>query len=426
MTDAEPETRKSQIRVVAAGMIGNVIEWYDFALYGFMAVIISELFFPHGDKTVSLLATYGVFAAGFLMRPLGAVFFGHLGDTIGRKPVLLISVFMMVLPTILLGIMPTFEDWGIYASICLVLIRLLQGFSVGGEFSSSATFMVEAAPPERRGLAGSWANCGAVAGTVLGAGMPATVIWLLGEPAVVDWGWRIPFLLGGLIGVIGLLLRRGLPEEEAPPEKREPGDHPIVRVFREERDVLARVILLTSAYGVVYYLPMVYLPTWQSLYSDIKLHEALFIITLVMAVQMVLVPLVGHFTDRFMRRTRFLALVFGVTGLVALPLFILTEVGVLWIVILVYLAFATLIAGPLGAVPTTLVEAFDRGHRLTGYSVSFNIGMGIAGGTAPMVATALIAVSGSHYAPAVYLTVAGLVGAAALLLMRDHSREALR
>ncbi len=426
MTEPVPETRKSRARVVAAGMIGNVIEWYDFALYGFMAVIISELFFPHGDKTVSLLATYGVFAAGFMMRPLGALFFGHLGDTIGRKPVLIISVVMMVLPTILLGLMPTYQDWGITASICLVLIRLLQGFSVGGEFSSSATFMVETAPMDRRGLAGSWANCGAVAGTVLGAGTPATVIWILGESAVDDWGWRIPFLLGGLVGVIGLLLRRGLPEEEAPPEKREPGDHPIVRVFREERDVLLRVIIFTSAYGVLYYLPMVYLPTWQSLYSDIKLHEALFIATLAMALQMVLVPLVGHFTDWGMRRTHFLALIFGLVGVVALPLFILTETGIVWLVIMVYVAFAALIAGPLGAVPTTLVEAFDRGHRLTGYSVSFNIGMAFAGGTAPMVATALIAVSGTHYAPAGYLALAGLVGASVLLLMRDHSREELR
>ncbi len=426
MPEPAKDRAQSQGRMIAAGMIGNVIEWYDFALYGFMAVVISDLFFPHGDKTVSLLATYGVFAAGFFMRPLGAIFFGHLGDTIGRKPVLLLSVVMMVLPTIAIGIMPTYQDWGILASILLVVIRLVQGFSVGGEFSSSATFMVEAAPLDRRGLAGSWANCGSVAGTLLGAATPALVIWLLGEATVDDWGWRIPFLLGGLIGIVGLALRRGLPEGETPIEKRAPGDHPIVRVFREERDVLARVILFTSAYGILYYIPTVYLPTWQSLYSEMKLHQALFIATLVMAVQMVLVPLAGRFTDRVMRRTRFLAVIFTAVGLIAIPLFLLTETGVVWTVILVYLIFASLIAGPLGAVPTTLVEAFDRGHRLTGYSLSFNLGMGFAGGTAPMVATALIALSGSQYAPAAYLAFAGLAGAAALLLLRDHSREPLR
>ncbi len=413
-------------RMIAAGMVGNVIEWYDFALYGFMAVIISELFFPHGDKTVSLLATYGVFAAGFFMRPLGAIFFGHLGDTIGRKPVLLLSVVLMVLPTIALGIMPTYQDWGVVASILLVVIRLVQGFSVGGEFSSSATFMVETAPQERRGLAGSWANCGAIGGTLLGAGMPATVIWLLGEPAVYDWGWRIPFLLGGIIGVTGLALRRGLPEEEVPEEEREKGDHPIKRVFREEPWVLARVFVFTSAYGIVYYIPMVYLPTWQSLYSGVDLHQALFISTLVMGLQMVLIPLAGHFTDWGMRRTHFLAVIFVTIGLVAIPLYMLAETGIIWLVILVYMAFAALIAGPLGAVPTTLVEAFDRGHRLTGYSLSFNLGFGIFGGTAPMVATALIASSGSHYAPAAYLLFAGLAGAVALFFMRDHSRKPLR
>ena len=415
-------------RIIAAGMIGNVIEWYDFALYGYMAVIISDLFFPHGDKLVSLIATYGVFAAGFLMRPLGAIFFGHLGDTIGRKPVMILSVGMMVVPTILIGILPSYADWGILASILLVAIRLVQGFSVGGEFSGSVTYLVETAPDDGRGLAGSWANVGSAIGMLLGAGTPATVIWILAEPATVEWGWRLPFLLGGLIGVVGLLLRQGLPEPDGGPaeEAQEAGDHPIKRVFREEPDVVWRAILFTCSYGIVYYIPLVYLPTWLSLYAGFRLHEALFIVTVVMGFQAVLVPLAGHFTDRVMRRTHFLALAFVAMALLGLPLFLLSQAGTPLVVVALLVLFGALIACPLGAAPAALAEAFDRGHRLTGYSLSFNLGLGVAGGTAPMVATALIAVTGSTLAPAYYLSAAAVVGAIGLVSLRDQSREPLR
>ncbi len=426
-TSGQRERRSKRGRVIAAGMIGNVIEWYDFALYGYMAVIISELFFPHENKLVSLIGTYGIFAAGFFMRPLGGVVFGHLGDTIGRKPVLMLSVVLMVLPTIAIGLLPTYADWGIAATIALVVVRLVQGFSVGGEFSSSVTYLVETAPENGRGLAGSWANVGSVIGMLLGAATPATVIWILEEPATGEWGWRLPFLIGGGIGVIALMLRRGLPEESVVAKKRrEKGDHPIKRVFREERDVIYRVVLFCCSYGVVYYIPIVYLPTWLDLFTDISLHQALFIATLAQILQAILIPLAGHFSDRVMRRTHFLALIMAVIAVISVPLFLLAGQGVIWVAILVLCVFCALIAGPLGTVPTTLAESFDRGHRLTGYSLSFNLGMGLAGGTAPMVATALIAVSGAEIAPAFYLAGLAATGAAMMLLLKDRSREPLR
>jgi len=407
-------------------MIGNVIEWYDFGLYGYMAVLISELFFPHADKTVSLIATYGVFAAGFLMRPLGAIFFGHLGDTVGRKRVMILSVAMMVIPTLLVGVLPTYADWGLAAPLALVAIRLAQGFSVGGEFSGSVTYLVETAPPTRRGLAGSWANVGCVAGMILGAATPATVLWILGEAATHDWGWRLPFLFGGIIGIAAFVLRRGLPEAASAVAERAPGDHPIKRVFREEGHVMWRVMLFTCSYGIAYYIPIVYLPTWLSLYAGFRLHEALYIATLCMTLQLVLVPWAAHLSDTVIRRTHLLALVFVAMALAALPLFLLAESGTLVVVVLLFAFFSALLAVPLGVVPTTLAEAFDRGHRLTGYSLSFNLGLGVAGGTAPMLATGMIAVSGTTLAPAVYLAAAGLVGTLGLVMLRDRSREPLR
>ncbi|MEM6460379.1 MAG: MFS transporter [Pseudomonadota bacterium] len=417
--------RTENRRLVAAGMIGNVIEWYDFALYGYMASIISQLFFPSSDPTTSLIATYGAFAGGFLMRPVGAVFFGHVGDTIGRKPVMVLSVVLMVIPTILLGLLPTYETWGLWAPLCLVLIRLVQGFSVGGEFSGSVTYLVEASRQDRRGLAGSWANCGGGIGFFMGAGTPALLIWLLGDTAIQEYGWRLPFLFGGVIGLIGLLLRSRLPElgGETVGEERE---IPLIRVFREEPRVVVWMLIFNIAYGAAYYVPIVYLPTWQSFYSDLSLDQALLIMTFAMAFQTVLIPIVGLATDTYLNRKRFLIFGFAMLGVLAYPFFRLAEGGEIWVVCLVYGVTCVFIAIMLGGVPATLVEAFDRDHRLTGYSLSFNVGMAVGGGTAPVVCTALIQFFDFKYAPAVYLTLVCLLAAGALVINKDRSKEPLR
>jgi len=417
-------------KTIAAGAVGNVIEWYDFSLYGYMASIIATLFFPHENPTVSLIATYGVFAAGFLMRPLGAFVFGHLGDTVGRKAVLVISVLMMVLPTILLGILPTFETWGIWATICLVLIRLVQGLSVGGEFSGSATYLVETAPDGRRGFSGSWANIGALTGMLLGALTPAATIGILGEQTVDDWAWRIPFLLGGVIGVVALLMRRSLPEpddgaDEEDIEKRE-GEHPLRTLMRDEPWVMLRTIIYTAGYGVLFYIPLVYLPTWLSLYTPIKLHEALFIATAAMGLQVFVIPFAGIVSDVVIKRKYLLAATFLTMAVVVVPLYTLAGHGELWQAITALLLFAALVGIPLGVTPALMAEAFDRNHRLTGYSVSFNVGFGVAGGTAPMIATWLISETGDKLTPAYYLIACAVISTVALLMMKDWSRQPLR
>jgi MHS family proline/betaine transporter-like MFS transporter len=193
-----------QRTALLAGFIGNVVEWYDFALYGYMAGIIAVLFFPEQSTTAGLIATYGIFAAGFLMRPIGSAVFGWLGDTIGRSRTMMISVIMMVVPTVLLGVLPTHETIGIWAPMLLVIIRLVQGLSVGGEFSSSVTYLVETAEDGQRGFAGSWANTGSMVGMLLGAGAAALLTGLLSADEVTSWGWRIPFLLGGIIGGVAI------------------------------------------------------------------------------------------------------------------------------------------------------------------------------------------------------------------------------
>jgi len=196
---------------ILAGFIGNVVEWYDFALYGYMAGILSGLFVPSENPSASLIVTHGIFAAGFLMRPRGSGVFGWLGDTIGRARTMLISVVLMALPTFLLGCLPVYARVGILAPVLLVAVRLVQGLSVGGESSSSVTYLVETADTGRRGLAGSFANTGGIFGMLLGSGIAALVTTMLPPGVVEAWGWRLPFLFGGVIGSISSLLRRRRP-----------------------------------------------------------------------------------------------------------------------------------------------------------------------------------------------------------------------
>ncbi len=175
---------------VIAGIVGEVMEWYDFALYGFMAPILSELFFPTGHKVASLIATYGIFAAGFVMRPIGSALFGWFGDTVGRSKAMLLSVILMSFPTVLLGLLPTYVQIGVWAPVALVAIRLLQGLSVGGEFSSSVTYLVETAPDGTRGLSGSYANVGSMGGMLLGSGVASAATLLFSAAEMKSWGWR--------------------------------------------------------------------------------------------------------------------------------------------------------------------------------------------------------------------------------------------
>jgi len=423
---------RTSTRVIAAGAIGNVLEWYDFCLYGYMAVVISKLFFPQDIGAVALIATFGTFAAGFLMRPLGAAVFGFLGDTIGRKFVLIASVIAMAVPTTLLGTLPTYEDIGIGATILIVVLRLVQGLSVGGEFSGSVTYLTEMAPHDRRAFVACWSNVGGQLGTLLGAGAPAAVTYAIGTEAFGDWGWRLPFLFGGVLGVFALVLRSLVPEPAAAPvlshapRAKARARYPLINCLKYEAPVFVKCALYCVGYGILFYISLLYLPTWLSLHTPMALHEALLIITLNMIPQSILIPLTALASDRFVRRTYLLAAIYVLAAVLAVPLFRFALNGEFWSVTIVVAVFALLVAFPLGISPALLSEAFDRGHRLSGYSMSFNIGIAVGGGTAPMIATWLVHQTGNDMAPAYYLMFGSVLAAAVLLTKRDRSREPLR
>jgi MHS family proline/betaine transporter-like MFS transporter len=195
-------------RVIAAGMIGNVLEWYDFAIYGYFAATIGRQFFPNEDAVAQLLSAFGVFAIGYLMRPLGGVLVGHIGDTFGRRAALTFSVVAMAIPTFLMGLLPGYQTIGVLAPIGLTLLRVVQGLSVGGEYTGSMVFLVEQAPEGRRGLMGALGASGSTAGILLGSAVGATFAASMSTAALDAWGWRIPFLLGLLVGIAGYIFRR--------------------------------------------------------------------------------------------------------------------------------------------------------------------------------------------------------------------------
>src|SRR5262249_12641521 len=190
-------------RVIAAGMIGNVLEWYDFAIYGYFAAQIGRQFFPHEDAVAQLLSAFGVFALGYLMRPVGGVVIGHIGDRLGRRAALTFSIASMAVPTVLIGLLPGYATLGLMAPVALPVLRMVQGLSVGGEYTSSMVFLVEHAPPDRRGLMGALISCGACGGILLGSALGAAFAASMSEAALAEWGWRIPFLLGLVVGIAG-------------------------------------------------------------------------------------------------------------------------------------------------------------------------------------------------------------------------------
>jgi MFS transporter, MHS family, proline/betaine transporter len=259
-------------RLIAAGIIGNVLEWYDFAIYGYFAAAIGKHFFPHEDAVAQLLAAFGVFALGYLMRPVGGALIGHIGDRFGRRAALTFSVAAMAVPTFLIGLLPGYATLGILAPIALTLLRMVQGLSVGGEYTSSMVFLVEHAPPGRRGLMGALISCGASGGILLGSAVGAGFAASMSVAALDAWGWRIPFLLGLLVGFAGYLLRRHV-AEATPAERAE--RMPIVETLQDHWRTVLQFAGLSVYNAVGFYVSFVYLVSWLQVADGIPPDRAL-------------------------------------------------------------------------------------------------------------------------------------------------------
>ena len=401
MTEPASDLRKVR-KNAFAGAIGNVMEWYDFAAYAYMAPIISSLFFPSDDPFTSLLATYGAFAAGYLSRPLGAFFFGHIGDKIGRKVVLVTSVSLMGLATVAIGLLPEVSQIGPAAAVILVLLRILQGFSVGGEYTGSTTFVVEYAPANKRAFYTSWILCGAAGGFLLGSAVATALTNILDPAELSGWAWRLPFLAGGLIAVAALVLRRHVEEPPAPEYEEEFRRSPVLVAFTDHwRDIL-RIMGLALTVNVGFYMMFVYAVSYLTDRMHVSTAAAMDINTVCMVVLTFLPLPIALLADRIGRKPILLTGGFGIL-LLAWPLFWFMHHQNLTLVLIGQLGFAVLFSWVYAANPVTQAEILSHRVRVSVLSIGYNICLSVFGGTTPLVATYLVERTGDDFAPVYYL-----------------------
>jgi MFS transporter, MHS family, proline/betaine transporter len=405
-------------RVIFAGMIGNVLEWYDFAIYGYFATAIGQVFFPYQDRIAQLLSAFGVFALGYFMRPVGGAVTGHIGDRFGRRAALTFSVVAMAIPTFLIGLLPGYRTLGLLAPIALTLLRMVQGLSVGGEYTTSVVFLVEQAPDGRRGLMGAVTLCGAIAGILLGSAVGAAFAANMSAAALDAWGWRIPFLLGLVIGVGGYVLRRHM-LETIPTGHRERA--PIVETLHDHWRIVLGFAGLSVFYAVGFYVSFVYLVSWLQTADRIAPARALEINSFSMLILLLVIVASGLLTDRFGRKPLLLlATILGFIG--ALPLFWLLNHPSMWLAQLGQLGLVLIVGLYGGTQPALLVEAAPLQVRCTVVALGYNISLGVIGGLTPLVASWLVARTGNEIAPGFLMMVAAAVTFLTLLRFPETYR----
>jgi MFS transporter, MHS family, proline/betaine transporter len=422
-----PETsavpRQSALRTALAGLIGNVLEWFDFAVYGYFAGDIGRQFFPQSSHTAQQLLAFAVFALGFGARPFGSLVLGPVGDRIGRRALLTLSILMMGAATLLLGLLPTYDQIGVAAPILLVTMRLVQGFSLGGEFTGSMVYTTEQSSPLMRGLVSSSTAAGTTIGFILGSGSAWLVNTLLTADQVTTWGWRVPFVASVGLCVLGWFLRRGI-HETAEGLKAASIRPPLLPSLAADWLPIVRTFGIVAMTNAAYYLTFTYaVERRKSLMGDGG-QAFLLANTLSLLVVLIAKPFGGWLSDRVGRRRLMLALTVVVMALIygAMRLMLYgAPAG--------FIAGQIILAVPLGMAlglqGAMVVEIFPLRTRVTSMSFAYSITLALAGGTAPLVSTWLIETLGQPLAPAYYIMAYGAIGLALMWPMKETNRQAL-
>jgi MHS family proline/betaine transporter-like MFS transporter len=410
-------------RAVGAAVVGNVLEWYDFSVYAFVAIYISRNFFPQGNEVTALLSTFLAYGLGFLARPLGAVVIGRIGDLRGRKVALLITILLMAIGTVLIGVLPTFATIGYLAPLLLVVARLLQGFSAGGEWGSSTAFIVEWAPTGERGYYGSFQQTSVVAGLLLGSGVAALLNTVMTPADMTSWGWRIPFLLGAIIGPVGMYMRRTI--DETPAYQR-------MAASSDAHDPASPWLLAGRAFGftivwtVCFYILLNYMPTYTQKYLNLSASTALWANTIGLFVLLAAIPVMGRLSDRIGRKPLLLGCCVAYIVL-PYPIFSFLVGGASYAALVaVQMLFAVLISMFSGPGPAAIAEIFPTRSRSLWMTAGYALSVSIFGGFAPFIAVWLIDRFASPLAHTFYLIAAAIVSTAVIWGLRETAHEELR
>lgn len=413
-------------KAVTAAAMGNALEWFDFSIYSYMAATVGKVFFPSHSSTASLLSAFAVFAVAFLVRPLGGLFFGPLGDKVGRSKVLATTIIMMSFGTFVVGILPSYQTIGVWAPILLIAARLVQGFSTGGEYGGAATFICEYSPDESRGFLASFLEFGTLGGYILGAVLVLGMQLIVGNDAFADWGWRIPFLCAAPLGLFGLYLRLKLEDSPAFEQIKEDGEAngTLAEVVTNHMRQLMLCIGLVIILNVAYYTVLTYLPSYMTEVLDINSLESTGLLIVTMAGMMCIIFMFGGLSDRVGRKP---VLVGACIGFIVLsyPAFLMLGSGHVWGVILGLVILGTLTVSLSGTMPSTLPAIFPTRVRYGGFAIAYNISTSLFGGTAPYIITYLIAETGDKQVPALYLMGAAVIALVPILLIPETANRPL-
>jgi MFS transporter, MHS family, proline/betaine transporter len=415
-------TDRSQKAILAAS-IGNLLEWYDFGVYAYLASLIATKFFPSADPTASLLAAFSAYGVGFLARPLGGVVIGRLGDTQGRKAALVLTIFLMAFGTVGLGLLPSYETIGIWAPMLLVALRIVQGVAAGGEWGTSTAFMIEWSPPARRGFFGSFQQVSTAGGSLLGSAIAAILTSLMSSSAMLDWGWRVPFILGAILLIVGIYLRQNV------------GETPAFEASRQaaaQEAVISGAPLGALAFGftifwtVAYYTLLAWMPSFTQRFAGLTPSEALWSNTIGLIAMIIAVPIWGALSDKVGRRPILMASAISI-GLLSWPLFLLmTKAGGLALVLPIQMMFGVLLALYSGAGPAAISEIFPTHLRSTWMSSGYSLAVAIFGGFAPFIATWLIQATGSPVSPTyLYLLPSAVISLLVIWKLKETSATGL-
>ena len=414
-------------QVISGASIGNAVEWYDFAIYGFLATFIAANFFPAGNETAALLNTFAIFAAAFVMRPLGGLVFGPLGDRIGRQRVLAIVILLMSGSTLAMGLLPTYDAIGAAAPLLLLFLRCMQGFSAGGEYGGGACYLAEFAADRRRGLTVTFIAWSGVAGFLLGSVTVTLLQTLLGDAAMDSYGWRIPFLIAGPLGLIGLYIRLQLtdtPAFEALAASDDVATSPLREAVRTAWRPILQVIGIMIMFNVGYYVVFAFLPTYFIKALHFSKTTAFVSITLACVVAIVLILPLAALSDRIGRKPLLIAGTVGFAVL-AYPLFLLLNSGSVAAAVAAHAALAAIESVYISVAVATGVELFATRVRYSGFSVGYNVCVAAFGGTTPYMVAWLTGSTGNNLAPAFYVIVAAVVSLATVLTLRETAGRPL-